>query len=160
MQHSAVDRFLGRSVINFIPNSFNDQFVWQDAIRARAEVRERRVNRPSRGCKEAFSPGQPVLLQDHISRKWDIPGKISKIRQAPDGKILSYEILTDKGHLTTRHRSMIKSVPNVNNEANNIPDNVDDSGDDPKTDKPANNWSQGNRLRAVQRQQPFMKLVT
>ena len=84
------------------------------------------MNRPSRGCKEAFSPGQPVLLQDHISRKWDISGKFSKIRQAPDGKILSYEILTDKGHLTTRHRSMIKSVPNVNNESNNIPGIIDD----------------------------------
>ena len=68
-QHSAVDRFLGRSVLNFIPNSFNDQFVWQNAIKARAEVRERRVNKNSRGCKEAFYPGQPVLLQDHISRK-------------------------------------------------------------------------------------------
>ena len=97
-------------------------------------MRERRVNKPSRGCKEAFSPGQQVILQDHISRKWDIPGQISKIRQAPDGKILSYEIMTDKGHLTTRHRSMIKSVPNVNNEATNIPDIVDD----PKPDKPAN----------------------
>ena len=56
-QHSAVDRFLGRSVLNFIPNSFNDQFVWQDAIKARAEVREKRVNKKSRGCKEAFYPG-------------------------------------------------------------------------------------------------------
>ena len=148
-QHSAVDRFLGRSVLNFIPNSFNDQFVWQEAIKARAQVRERRVNRPSRGCKEAFSPGQPVLLQDHISRKWDISGKISKIRQAPDGKILSYEILTDKGHLTTRHRSMIKSVPNVNNESNNIPGIIDDddSGEVPNTDVPAT-WSRGDRLRA------------
>ena len=43
---------------------------------------------------------------------------------------------------------MIKSVPNVNNEANNIPDIVDDSGDDPKTDKPAKTWSRGDRLRA------------
>ena len=56
--------------------------------------------------------------------------------------------MTDKGHLTTRHRSMIKSVPNVNNEANNIPDIVDDSGDDPKTHKPANTWSRQDRLRA------------
>ena len=64
------------NVINFIPNSFNDQFVWQDAIRARAEVRERRINKLSRGCKEAFSPGQQVLLQDHISRKWYIPRQI------------------------------------------------------------------------------------
>ena len=43
---------------------------------------------------------------------------------------------------------MIKSVPNVYNEATNIPDIVDDSGDDPKTDKPANTWSRGDRLRA------------
>ena len=144
-----MDRSLGRSVLNFIANSFNDQFVWQEAIKARAQVRERRVNKPSRGCKEAFFPGQPVLLQDHISRKWDISGKISKIRQAPDGKILSYEILTDKGHLTTRHRSMIKSVPNVNNESNNIPGIIDDddSGEDPNTDVPAT-WSLGDRLRA------------
>ena len=91
-------------------------------------MRERRVNRPSRGCKEAFFPGKPVLLQDHISRKWNISGKISKLRQAPDGKILSYEILTSKGHLTTRHRSMIKSVPNVDNNPNNIPGIID--GDD------------------------------
>ena len=55
--------------------------------------------------------------------------------------------MTDKGHLTTRHRSMIKSVPNVNNEANNIPDIVDDSGEDPNTDEPAT-WSRGDRLRA------------
>ena len=116
-------------------------------------MRERRVNRPSRGCKEAFAPGQPVLLQDHISRKRDISAKISRIRQAPNGKILSYEILTDKGHLTTRHRSMIKSVPNVNNESNNIPGIIDDddSGEVPNTEVPAT-WSRGDR------KQPFMKL--
>ena len=43
---------------------------------------------------------------------------------------------------------MIKSVPNVNNEANNIPDIIDDSGEDPNTDEPANTWSRGDRLRA------------
>ena len=146
-QHSAVDRFLGRSVLNFIPNSFNDQFVWQDAIKARSEVREKRVNKKSRGCKEAFYPGQPVLLQDHISRKWDQPGIISKVREAPCGKILSYEIITDKGHTTTRHRSMIKSVPNINNESADLPI-VDDSGEDPKDDDQTNKWSRGERLRA------------
>ena len=48
-QCSAVDRFLGRSLISFIPNSFNNTFVWQEAIRKRAEVRERLVRRPARG---------------------------------------------------------------------------------------------------------------
>ena len=99
--------------------------------------------------QNSILPGQPALLQDHISRKWDISGKISKIRQAPDGKILSYEILTSKRHLTTRHRSMIKSVPNVDNNPNNIPGIIDDddSGEVPNTDVPAT-WSRGDRLRA------------
>ena len=99
-------------------------------------MRERRVNKPSRGCK------------DHITRKWNIPGQISKIRLAPDEKILSYEIRTDKGHLTTRHRSMIKAIPKVNNEANNVPAIVDAPDDDSKTPDPANIWSRGDRLRA------------
>ena len=92
-QCSAVDRFLGRSVISYIPNSFNNTFVWQDAIRKRAEVRERRVKKPTRGSKESFTIGQQVLLQDHVSKKWDIPGEITNVRLAPDNKILSYEIL-------------------------------------------------------------------
>ena len=79
-QASAVDRFLGRSVISFLPNSCDNTFIWQDAIRARAEARERRVNKLARGCKETFSIGQQVVLQDHISKKWDIPGQITKTR--------------------------------------------------------------------------------
>ena len=146
-QCSPVDRFLGRSVISFLPNSFDNTFIWQDAIRARAEARERRVNKPARGCKETFSIGQQVVLQDHISKKWDIPGEIIKLRLAPDKKILSYEIRTDKGHLTTRHRSMIKATPKVSNEAN-LPAVIDMPDDDSSTPEPANTWTRGNRLHA------------
>ena len=150
-QCSAVDRFLGRSVISFIPNSFNNTFVWQDAIRKRAEVRERRVRRPARESKESFAIGQQVLLQDHVSKKWDIPGEITNVRLAPDNKILSYEIRTNNGNLTTRHRSMIKRTPNINNEAN-IPvivDNPSAPGDDTAIPEPAETWSRGGGLRAT-----------
>ena len=144
-QFSAVDRFLGRSVMNFIPNSFNDQFVWEDAIKARSQAREKRVARKQRGCKESFQPGQPVILQDHISRKWDQPGTVTKVREAPCGKILSYEVLTDRGHTTVRHRSMIKSVPNINNENVDLP--IVDPGHDSDDDDQAK-WSRGGRLRS------------
>ena len=144
-QFSAVDRFLGRSVMNFIPNSFNDQFVWEDAIRARSQAREKRVARKQRGCKESFQPGQPVILQDHISRKWDQPGTVTKVREAPCGKILSYEVLTDRGHTTVRHRTMIKSVPNTNNENVDLP--IVDPGHDSDDDDQAK-WSRGGRLRS------------
>ena len=59
------------------------------------------------------------------------------------------EIMTDKGQLTTRHRSMIKATPKVNIEANIVPAIVDDPDDDSKTPDPTNIWSQ----------QPFMKLM-
>ena len=78
-QCSAVDRFLGRSVISYIPNSFNNTFVWQDAIKKRAEVLERRVRRPARGCKESFEIGEQILLQDHVSKKWNIHGRITNV---------------------------------------------------------------------------------
>ena len=55
--------------------------------------------------------------------------------------------MTDKGHLTTRQRSMIKAIPRVNNEANIVPDIVD-VGHDSKTHDPANTCSRGDRLRA------------
>ena len=66
-----------------------------------------------------------ILLQDHVSKKWNIPGEIINVRLAPDSKILSYEIRTDNGNLTTRHRSFIKKIPQINNEAN-VPVIVDD----------------------------------
>ena len=144
-QFSAVDRFLGRSVMNFIPNSFNDQFVWEEAIKARSQAREKRVARKQRGCKESFQPGQPVILQDHVSRKWDQPGTITKVREAPCGKILSYEVLTDRGHTTIRHRTMIKSVTDTNNDNVDLP--IVDPGQDSDDDDQAK-WSRGGRLRS------------
>ena len=68
-QCSAVDRFLGRSIINYIPNSFDNTFDWREAIKSRAEVREKRVLRPQRGCQQTFAIGERVLLQDPVSKK-------------------------------------------------------------------------------------------
>ena len=119
-------------------------------MRKRAEVRERRVRRPARGCKESFATGKHILLQDHVSKKWNIPGEITNVRLAPDNKILSYEIRTDNGNLTTRHRPFIKKIPQINNEAN-VPVIVDDPSapsDDTKIPEPAETWTRGGRLRA------------
>ena len=66
---------------------------------------------------ESQKTSQRILLQDHVSKKWNIPGEITNVRLAPDNKILSYEIRTNNGNLTTRHRSFIKKIPQINNEA-------------------------------------------
>ena len=88
-QCSAVDRFLGRSIINYIPNSFDNTFEWREAIKRRAEVREKHVLKPQRGCKEIFEIGEKCLLQDPILKKWSITAEVTNVRLAPDGQILS-----------------------------------------------------------------------
>ena len=76
-QHSAVDRFLGRSVLNFIPNSFNDQFVWQDTIKARAEVREKRVNKK---CYSTTSAENGTSLEKFLKLEKHHAGKFSVMK--------------------------------------------------------------------------------
>ena len=98
-------------------------------------MRKRGVRRPARGCKESFAIGEQVLLQDHVSKKWSIPGEITNIRLAPDNKILSYEIRTENGNLTIRHRAFIKKIPQ-NNPETNVPD-VIDADDDTDIPEPA-----------------------
>ena len=57
------------AIINYIPNSFDNTFESREAIKRRAEVREKRVAKPQLGCKETFEIGEKVLLQDHMSKK-------------------------------------------------------------------------------------------
>ena len=84
-----------------------------------------------------------------MSKKWNIPGEIINVRLAPDNKILSYEIRTDNGNLTTN--SFIKKIPQVNNESN-VPVVIDDpsapNDDDTDIPEPAETWTRGGRLRA------------
>ena len=68
-QCSAVDRFLGRSIINCIPNSFDNTFEWREAIKRRAEVRERRVLKPQRGCKEIFEIVEKLFVAGSSFKK-------------------------------------------------------------------------------------------
>ena len=68
-QCSAVDRFLGRSIINYTHNSFDKTFEWREAIKRRDEVHEKRVLKPQRGYKKIFEIGEKCLFQDPNSKK-------------------------------------------------------------------------------------------
>ena len=116
-QGSALYRFMGRFVMTQIPNSFDSSFSWAEAIRARGERRERRVNKPARGVKHKHQIGEICTLQDPVSKKWETQATVVGVRLAPDGQILSYELQTDRGK-TTRHRKyMRKTLPEVEVEA-------------------------------------------
>ena len=79
---------------------------------ARGEIRQKRVEKKGRsvGKKETFEEGETVRLQDMKTKKWSHKGTIEQIRTAGDGRIVSYDIVTEDGVLTSRHRKYIQKV--------------------------------------------------
>ena len=54
--------------------------------------------------------GQRVRLQNVGTRDWDLKGTVERLRYADDGRVVSYYIMTDRNHLTTRHRRYLKPL--------------------------------------------------
>ena len=44
------------------------------------------------------------------TRDWDLKGTVDRVRTADDSQVVSYFVLTDKNHLTTRHRRFLKPL--------------------------------------------------
>ena len=57
-----------------------------------------------------YEVGQRVRLQNIATRDWDLKGTIDRVRTADDGRVLSYDVLTDRNHMTTRHRRYLKPL--------------------------------------------------
>ena len=77
--------------------------------------------------------GQRVRLQNISTRDWELKGTIDQIRTANDGRVVSYDVLTDKGHMTTRHRRYLCPLhrdhdPKILKNKDNT-DNVDTAND-------------------------------
>ena len=49
-------------------------------------------------------------LQTVAMRDWDLKGTIDLLRTTDDGWVVSYDVLTDKGHMTTRHRRYLRPL--------------------------------------------------
>ena len=57
-----------------------------------------------------YEVGQRVRLQNIATRDWDLKGTIDRIRTADDGRVVSYDVFTDKNHMTTRHRRYLRPL--------------------------------------------------
>ena len=103
-------RFFGRGVRSGLPNSW-DRFVdWQEEIKKRGEIKEKRVRKKERTVgKETYNVGETVRLQNIKTRRWDTFGVVTRIRTADDNRILSYDIDID-GTITSLHRKYMAQV--------------------------------------------------
>ena len=107
---SSLERFLGRSINTALPNSLAKGFSFEDAIKERAAVREKRWNKPEKGTKLIYEVGEIVKLQHPKTKMWDEEGTIQAVRTALDGQILSYDILLPSGGVTVRHRKYLRKT--------------------------------------------------
>ena len=107
---SSLERFLGRSINTALPNSLAKTFTFEEAIRERAAVREKRWNKPEKGTKLVFEVGELVKLQHPKTKMWDEEGTVQAVRVALDGRILSYDILLPSGGVTVRHRKYMRKT--------------------------------------------------
>ena len=67
-QGCSLERFLGRAINTALPNSLARTFGFEDAIKARAEVREKQFLKPERGTKLLFEVGELVRVQNPKSK--------------------------------------------------------------------------------------------
>ena len=100
---SANERFFGRSIRSRMPNSVNPEIKSAELINIRVEKHDNRIKGKNKTNKILYEVGQRVRLQNVVSKDWSLKGTIDLLRTTDDGRVVSYDIITDKGHRTTRH---------------------------------------------------------
>merc|ERR1712215_546780 len=69
--------------------------------------------------KILYHVGDRVRLQNVSDKSLGLIGTIEIRRTADDGKVVSYDIMTDKGYLTSRHRRYLKHLNKAHDNKNN-----------------------------------------
>ena len=107
---SANERFLGRSVRSRMPNSVNPEIESSDLIKRRIEKHDNRIKGKNKTNKILYKVGDRVRLQNVANKEWVLKGTIDLLRTTDDGRVVSYDIITDKGYMTTRHRRYLRPL--------------------------------------------------
>merc|ERR1712105_451576 len=107
---SPADRFFGRSIRSRLPNSVDPGIKSDKLIEKRIEKHDERITKKNKKNKILYKVGQRVRLQNVATKDWDLKGTVERLRYADDGRVVSYYIMTDRNHLTTRHRRYLKPL--------------------------------------------------
>ena len=96
------DRFLGRSVHSFLPNSLNSN----ELIKRRINRHEHRMTKNTNKNKNnvIYQPGDRVMLKNVCTKDFLLNNTVESQRTSDDGQVVSDCIKTDKGFYITRHR--------------------------------------------------------
>ena len=86
-----------------LPNSIDPRIKSSELIKRQIIKHDARIKNKNKTNKIMYHVGRRVRLQKIATRDWDLKGTINKIRIADDGRIYSYDVFTDRNHMTTRH---------------------------------------------------------
>ena len=92
------DRFLRCSVRTRIPNSINTYLNIDELIERRIQKHENRIKGKNHTNKITYLVGDRVRLQNIKTKDFLLKGTVVGLRESDDQKILSYNILTDRGY--------------------------------------------------------------
>ena len=98
-------------------------------MQRKADEHEKQVVKPGRKCKEQYTLGEIVWVQDMKNKKWDKKATVQSIRTSNDGTIVSYGLLLN-GADTIRHRRYMRKVhvPDIAEEEVSI--EIESAGED------------------------------
>ena len=103
-------RFFGRALRTNLPNSVNPEIKVDELIRKRIGKHDAKISKKNKRNKILYEIGERVRLQNIGTLDWELMGTIERRRTADDGRVVSYDILTDKGYITSRHRRYLKRL--------------------------------------------------
>ena len=107
---SANERFFGRSIRSRMPNSVNPEIESAELINRRIEKHDNRIKGKNKTNKILYKVGERVRLQNVANKEWVLKGTIDLLRTTDDGRVVSYDIITDKGYMTTRNRRYLRPL--------------------------------------------------
>ena len=84
-------------------------------IKRRVFNHERRITNKNKNNKVIYDIGARVRLQEVKSKEFKIMGTVTEQRIAESGMVVSYEIDTDLGYKTMRHRRFMKPLEKEHN---------------------------------------------
>ena len=106
----ANDRFMGRSIRSLLPNSYDPNLNTGNLIKRCIQNHEKRITKKNKTNKILYDIGARVRLQDVATKEFKLFGKITSLRVADNGAVVSYGIATDRGYTTTRHRRFLRPL--------------------------------------------------
>ena len=106
---SASEIFLGRASRNLLPGS-KRMPRQEEVIMKRREMLEKIYSKKRKNNREKFEVGDPVWMQDPMSKRWVSKGVIIEARTNQDGRQTTFLIKGDSGREYLRNETMLQAV--------------------------------------------------